>query len=211
MKDLDIRGAGNLLGAEQSGFIAEIGLEMYQKILQEAMQELKEDEFKDLFGDEDTGLFQRETQIETDLQILIPDHYVTSVHERLNLYNKINDLNSEEGMIAFEAGLEDRFGPVPYEVKELLRSVKLKWQAQQWAIEKLSMKRGRLKAYFSMRADPKFFASEKFGQIIAYVQRWPMRCKLHQSTTELMIQINDTNSAKQALQIFEEIKSIKVD
>lgn len=208
MKDLDIRGSGNLLGAEQSGFIAEIGLEMYQKILQEAMQELKEDEFKELFADEmeQQSFFIRETQIDTDLEILIPDRYVSSVNERLNLYNRINDLKTDEDIKAFEAGLEDRFGPVPYATKELLRTIKLKWVAQDLGIEKISLKRGKLKAYFSPRVDNKFFQSEVFGNIISYIQKYPIRCKLHQTEKELMLQVAEVKNVKDALQVFESIK-----
>jgi transcription-repair coupling factor (superfamily II helicase) len=203
MKDLDIRGAGNLLGAEQSGFIAEIGLEMYQKILQEAMQELKDDEFKDLFTEEDR-YFKKETQIETDLEILIPDVYVSSIHERLSLYSRINDLEKEEDIILFEAELEDRFGPVPYPVKEFLRSVRLRWLAQELHIEKISLKRGRMRAYF-YKERPEFFQSEVFGKVINYVQKLPLRCKLQQDEAGLMFQVAEIRSVKDALGIFKEV------
>ena len=204
MKDLDIRGAGNLLGGEQSGFIAEIGLEMYQKILQEAMHELKHDEFAGLFTEEDR-FFKKEIQMETDMEILIPDVYVSSIHERLNLYTRINDFDKEETIPLFEEELEDRFGAIPFEVKELLSSVRLKWKAQEFHIEKLSLKRGRMRAYFSQREDPKFFQSDMFGKIIAYVQQHPSRCKLQQDATGLMLQVGEIRAVKDALKVFEEL------
>lgn len=201
MKDMDIRGAGNILGGEQSGFIAEIGLEMYQKILQEAMQELKDDEFKDLFSGE--PIFKTETQIETDLEMYIPDRYVTSVNERLNLYNKINDLKNEAGLLAFENELEDRFGPVPKPTKELLNIVRLKWKLQELHIEKASIKRGRMKCYFSRRADEKFFQGDAFGNIVDYVQKFHQRARLQQEIDGLIFTVGDVLSAKAALAVFE--------
>jgi transcription-repair coupling factor (superfamily II helicase) len=200
MKDMDIRGAGNILGGEQSGFIAEIGLEMYQKILQEAMQELREDEFKDLFTGE--PVFKEETQIETDLELHIPDRYVTSVNERLNMYNKINDLQDEASLRTFEEELEDRFGPVPKPTKELLNIVRLKWILQDLKISKASLKRGRLKCWFSRRADEKFFQGDLFGYIIEYVQKYPRRSTLQQDADGLIFTVNDVLTAKNALELF---------
>ncbi len=204
MKDLDIRGAGNLLGAEQSGFIAEIGLEMYQKILQEAMRELKHDEFSGLYTEEDR-FFKKEITMETDLEILIPDLFVSSVNERLNLYNRINDLEKEEQILLFEEELEDRFGAIPFQVKELLNSVRLKWAAEKFHIDKLSLKRGRLRAYFSNTEDKTFFQSEIFGKIINFVQKYPTRCKLQQEESGLMFHIGEIKSIRDALKIFDEL------
>jgi transcription-repair coupling factor (superfamily II helicase) len=204
MKDMDIRGAGNILGGEQSGFIAEIGLEMYQKILQEAVQELREDEFKDLFADS-PPVFKHELQIETDLELHIPDRYVTSVNERLNLYNKINDLQNEQQLGAFELEMEDRFGPIPRATVELLNIVRLKWLLESLQMEKATLKRGRLKAYFLKRADEKFFQGDEFGKIIDYVQRFHQRAKLVQENEGLIFNVSDINSASQALAVFREI------
>ena len=206
MKDLDIRGAGNLLGAEQSGFIAEIGLEMYQKILQEAMMELKEDEFKELFaGEERPQYFARETQLDTDLELLIPDLYVSSVNERLNLYSKINDLDTEEQLLAFRDGLIDRFGQIPRQTRELLNAVRLKWLARDLAIEKLHLKRGKLRAEFSSRAGDTFFQSENFGGILKYVQLHPTRCKIQQKEGSLELVVHETKTVREALHILEEL------
>lgn len=204
MKDLDIRGAGNLLGAEQSGFIAEIGLEMYQKILEEAMQELKEDEFAELFADQPMQAV-RETQLETDLEILIPDLYVSSVNERLNLYNKINDLENEEQLAAFREGLIDRFGEIPRPTRELLSAIKLKWLARDLCIEKLSLKRGRLRADFSPRAGEGFYQSDRFGNIILFVQQHPTRCKINQKEKELELVVGDVKSVYEGLRVLEEL------
>lgn len=205
MKDLDIRGAGNLLGAEQSGFIAEIGLEMYQKILQEAMMELKEDEFRELFaGEEQPQYFAKETQLDTDLEILIPDLYVSSVNERLNLYSKMNDLDTEEQLLAFRDGLIDRFGTIPRQTRELLNAVRLKWLARDLNIEKLHLKRGRLRAEFSARVSD-FFQSDRFGDIIKYVQIHPTRCKLNQKDSHLELIIHEVKTVREALHLLEEL------
>jgi transcription-repair coupling factor (superfamily II helicase) len=203
MRDMDIRGAGNILGGEQSGFIAEIGLEMYQKILQEAMQELRDDEFQGLFTGE--PVFKQETLIETDLELHIPDRYVTSVNERLNLYNKINDLKNETALAAFESEMEDRFGPVPQPTKELLNIVRLKWILEDLYIEKASLKRGRLKCYFQKRADEKFYQSDKFGKVIEYVQKHHQRAKLQQDNDGLSLSVGDVNTARSAIQVFLEM------
>lgn len=205
MKDMDIRGAGNILGGEQSGFIAEIGLEMYQKILQEAMQELKDDEFKDLFMDQPPPKI--ETQIETDLEMHIPDRYVTSVNERLNLYNKINDINDIVSLSIFEEELQDRFGPIPVATRELLNIVKLKWALQSLNIAKASLKRGRLKCHFSSRADEKFFDGEAFGQIVEYVQKNHPRASLQQEADGIVFIVRDVTTAKGALAVFEVMAS----
>jgi transcription-repair coupling factor (superfamily II helicase) len=202
MKDMDIRGAGNILGAEQSGFIAEIGLEMYQKILQEAVYELKEDEFKDLFAD-NPPVFVKETQIETDLELHIPDRYVTSVNERLNLYNKINDLENEEQIKEFELEMEDRFGPVPKATRELLDLVRLKWVMQKLCIVKATLKRGRMKCYFDKKARQEFFQGEEFGKVIEYVQRYHQRAKLTQDNDELILTVGDVHTAKSGLVVFD--------
>src|SRR5690606_20249818 len=134
MRDLDIRGSGNLLGAEQSGFIAEIGFEMYNKILDEAVQELKDDEFGELFADEKDRKYVSFTQIDTDLEVLIPDEYVTNVSERYNLYNEIAKLKDEEQLLKFEKQLHDRFGPIPEPVFELFNTLRLQWLGKEIAL-----------------------------------------------------------------------------
>lgn len=136
MRDLDIRGSGNLLGAEQSGFIAEIGFEMYNKILDEAVQELKDDEFSELFAEDKNRKYVTFTQIDTDLEVMIPDAYVTNIGERYNLYNEIAKLENETQLIAFQKELEDRFGPVPQPVFELFNTLRLQWYGKEIGFEK---------------------------------------------------------------------------
>ncbi len=202
---MDIRGAGNLLGGEQSGFIAEIGLEMYQKILNEAIRELKHDEFKDLFTEQKDEPVT-ETQLETDLELLIPDRYVASVNERLVLYTKINDIENEEGLQSFSEELVDRFGPIPRQTKELLDTVRMKWIARHLCIEKLTLKRGRFKAVFSPRAGEKFFQSDVFGRVIAYIQEHPQRSKINQKEEGLEWMVNDMGRINNVLTLFKQIK-----
>lgn len=147
MRDLDIRGSGNLLGAEQSGFIAEIGFEMYHKILDEAIQELKDDEFTDLFADEKERKYVSFTQIDTDLEVLIPDEYVTNISERYNLYTELSKLENEEQLTAFARSMEDRFGPIPREVFELFNTLRLQWYGKQIGLEKFHTRKTHLKVF----------------------------------------------------------------
>src|SRR5438445_290120 len=131
MRDLDIRGAGNLLGGEQSGFISEIGYEMYHKILDEAITELKETDFAELFKEEtESKPFVRDCAIETDLEIMLPADYVNSVSERLLLYKDLDAINDEAGLQQFEAALRDRFGPLPHQAEELISTIRLRWMAE---------------------------------------------------------------------------------
>src|SRR3546814_16736932 len=137
MRDLDIRGAGNLLGAEQSGFIAEIGFEMYHKILDEAIQELKEEEFKDLFKDEKPKPYISFTQVDTDQEMHIPDEYVSSIAERYNLYTALSRIADEQQLEEFTTRLRDRFGPVPSKVEQLFDAMRLQWVAREIGFEKV--------------------------------------------------------------------------
>src|SRR5690606_13598031 len=174
MRDLDIRGSGNLLGAEQSGFIAEIGFEMYHKILDEAIQELKDDEFADLFKDVKPRDFVSFTQIDTDLEVLIPDEYVTQVAERYNLYNEIAKLENEEQLEAFRVAMRDRFGPVPHQVEELLNTLRLQWLGKEIGFDKISYKKHVLRGYFS--TNPGYFESDRFGKVLQFVQHNSTSC-----------------------------------
>ena len=143
MKDLEIRGAGDLLGGEQSGFINEMGFETYQKILQQAIEELKENEFKSIYNKDennDINFFTNEIQIDTDLEILIPDHYVNIVKERLALYQELSKIKTNIDLEEFEIKLRDRFGPLPLETVELIESVRLKWIVTKLGIERLIIK-----------------------------------------------------------------------
>lgn len=208
MKDLDIRGAGNLLGGEQSGFIADIGFEMYQKILNEAMEELRESEFKDLFAERNTDQFTqyvKDCVIETDLEIRIPDDYVNNVAERLSLYQKLDSLENKEALDQYAKTMEDRFGPLPKVVKELFHSFELRWLAQQMGIERLVMKSGSMVAYFISNPQSAYYDSELFQQMLRYIQKQPKDCKLSEKNDKLRLLYSNVNSIGQAIRRLEEI------
>ena len=208
MKDLDIRGAGNLLGGEQSGFIADIGFEMYQKILNEAMEELRESEFKDLFAERNTDQFKqyvKDCAIETDLEIRIPDDYVNNVAERLSLYQKLDSLENQEALDQYAKTLEDRFGPLPKVVKELFHSFELRWLAQEMGIERLVMKSGSMVAYFISNPQSAYYDSELFQQMLRYIQKQPKDCKLSEKNDKLRLIYSNVNSIGQAIKRLEEI------
>ncbi len=199
MRDLDIRGSGNLLGAEQSGFIAEIGFEMYHKILDEAIQELKEDEFKDLFKDEKPKPFISFTQIDTDLEVLIPDSYVTNITERYNLYTEISKLETEDELDAFALKLQDRFGPVPRPVRELLKTLKLQWLGKAIGFEKISFKKNSLKGYFISDQQSGYFETDQFTRLLQYVQQNPFDCNMKEVKNSLRISFENVTSLDDAI------------
>lgn len=203
MRDLDIRGSGNLLGAEQSGFIAEIGFEMYHKILDEAIQELKDDEFSDLFKDVKPRDFVPFTQIDTDLEVLIPDEYVTNVAERYNLYNEIAKLEDEQQLDAFKRSLRDRFGPVPHPVEELLNTLRLQWLGKQIGFEKISFKKNVLRGYFA--TNPGYFESDRFGKVLQFVQRNPTICNLKEVKGSLRIAFEQVLDIRAAIAILQDM------
>lgn len=205
MRDLDIRGAGNILGAEQSGFISEIGFDAYHKILNEAILELKSNDFKELFVEEikQDGYYVDSCTIETDLEIFIPDTYVSDIVERLKLYKRLDSIeeDSEAEKLKFE--LTDRFGKIPKQTEELFEVVKLKRLAKKLAIEKLFIKRGKMIAYFITDKESDFFQGEAFGKIIYHVQCYPQQCLLQESTERLTLtvsHIKDIHSAVLTLQ-----------
>jgi transcription-repair coupling factor (superfamily II helicase) len=170
MKDLEIRGAGDLLGAEQSGFINDIGFDTYQKILKEAIQELETNEFKDYFKNEKAEKFTIETQVDTDFEILFPNEYINVTSERLKLYNELASINTEADLIKFENELVDRFGVLPKPTIDLLNAVRLKWLAQELGFEKLVIKKGKMLAYFISNQDSPYFQTNIFRQILQKVQ-----------------------------------------
>jgi len=205
MRDLDIRGSGNLLGAEQSGFIAEIGFEMYHKILDEAIQELKSDEFKDLFKDEPARPFVSFTQVDTDLELYIPDDYVTNITERYNLYTELSKLDNEEQLKAFETALKDRFGPVPKPVKTMLNVLRLQWVAKKLAFEKLSYKKGILRGYFVADKKSAFFDSTMFNKVLQFAMLHPRICNLKEVKDSLRIAFENINNIDEAIETLEMI------
>jgi len=201
MRDLDIRGAGNILGAEQSGFISEIGFEMYQKILDEALFELKQKDFKELYQD-DQGLkheYVKDCQIETDLEVLIPDTYVSSISERLALYKELDSVGDEENLLLFQNRLIDRFGPVPAQVQELMNTVRLRWMAVQLGIERIVLKNAALKAYFISNPESDYFQSPVFAGILNFLKEHPHFCTLKETNNKLMIVISNITRVADAL------------
>jgi len=182
MRDLDIRGAGNLLGGEQSGFIAEIGFEMYQKILDEAIRELKRKEFKELFKEEiqQQDDFVKDCTIDTDLEILIPDDYVESITERLSLYSRLDNCESEKDLTDFHAELLDRFGPVPFQVEDLFTTVRCRKVAVELGFEKLLLKNETLRGFFVSNPESPYFHSETFAGILKFIQTQTNKAKLKQ-------------------------------
>ena len=206
MKDLEIRGAGDLLGGEQSGFINDIGFDAYQKILQEAVTELKENEFAELYADEAQQLvYLTDTQLDSDFELLYPDNYINSITERLNLYNELSNLKNEEELSQYEYRLIDRFGALPPQARDLLNSVRIKWLATQMGIERLVMKQGKMLGYFIADQQSKFYQSGAFQRVLAFVQRNSDKCHLNEKETRnglrLIITIDKITSIDKALRI----------
>ena len=201
MKDLEIRGAGDLLGGEQSGFINEIGFDTYQKILAEAIDELKEKEFKHLYTDaeKEKKNFVKETVIDTDFELLFPDDYVNNITERLNLYTKLNEIKDEITLQKFENELIDRFGELPQPAVDLFNSVRIKWVAIAMGLERVVMKKGKLVGYFVSDQQSAFYQSEAFTKVLQYVQS-------HSSTVKM--KEKQTRSGLRLILTFEGIVSI---
>ncbi|QXP73113.1 transcription-repair coupling factor [Tenacibaculum sp. AHE15PA] len=209
MKDLEIRGAGDLLGGEQSGFINDIGFDTYQKILQEAIVELKENEFKDLYPvDENVPKeYVKEVQIDTDFEILFPDDYVNSVTERLSLYNKLGTLTEEKELVEFESQITDRFGEYPTQVQDLLDSVRIKWLAKELGLEKVILKQKRMIGYFVSDQQSGFYQTPAFTKMLQYVQKNSKSCVMKEKKTKnglrlliTFIRIDSVNTALKILQ-----------
>ncbi len=206
MKDLEIRGAGDLLGGEQSGFINEIGFETYQKILSEAIDELKENEFKQLY-DEVEGhhdkVFVKETQIDADFELLFPDDYINNITERLNLYTELNQVKDEEGLNKFEAELIDRFGELPTQAEDLLTSVRIKWIANSMGLEKLILKKGKMIGYFIADQQSEYYQSATFTKILQFVQANVKICSMKEKQTRnglrLLLVFEGINTLEKAL------------
>ncbi|RAU84011.1 transcription-repair coupling factor [Pontibacter arcticus] len=206
MRDLDIRGAGNLLGGEQSGFITDLGFEMYHQILDDAVKELKETEFRDLFLGDNLEQFiepVRDCNIETDMEVLIPDWYVGNISERLNLYSKLDSTKDLQDLEKLRVNMVDRFGPLPEEVQKLIEIVQLRWQAQQLGFEKLTIKKETLKGYLPAVNNEPYFQSETFGHILSYVQQHPRKSRLKEAKDKLIVIVEDIRSVADAKKVFE--------
>ncbi|MBX9779355.1 MAG: transcription-repair coupling factor [Chitinophagaceae bacterium] len=196
MRDLDIRGAGNLLGGEQSGFMTEIGFEMYQKILEEAIRELKRTSFKELFKEEISKQddFVSDCTIDTDLEILIPDDYVESISERLSLYTKLDNCEDEKELAAFHVSMIDRFGPMPSAVEDLFITVRCRWLAVDLGFEKMTLKDETLRCYFINRPDSPYFESDLFKRVLAYLQTGTNKARLKQTGKMFLLVVDDIKS-----------------
>ncbi len=206
MRDLDIRGAGNLLGAEQSGFINDIGFETYHKILDEAIEELKETEFKDIFEKPDAEkVYVKECQIESDLEILLPVEYVDSSAERISLYNELDHIDTEEGLMRFTDQLIDRFGPVPPQANELINTVRLRWVARDLGFEKIVLKHNDMTGYFLEDKDSGYFDSEVFQKILTYGSTHIKRCQFKEQNGKNVLIIKAIDRVKDALEVLREI------
>ena len=219
MQDLDIRGAGNMLGAEQSGFIADLGYETYQKILSEAVHELKTDEFADLYAEElkaEGGVisgeqFVDECQVESDLELLLPATYVTGSSERMLLYRELDSLTLDKDVEDFRTRLIDRFGPIPSETEELLRIVPLRRLAARLGAEKVFLKGGRMSLFFVSNPDSPYYQSQAFGKVIAYMMKYTRRCDLREQNTRRSMLVKDVKNVETAVSVLREIVAMQVE
>ena len=210
MKDLEIRGAGDLLGGEQSGFINEIGFDTYQKILNEAIDELKENEFKDLYPEEndiETKEYVKDLQIDTDFELLFSDEYINNVSERLSLYNELGAVKNEEELIVFQNKLIDRFGQMPPRAKALMNSIRIKWIATRLGIEKLVMKKGKMIGYFVSDQQSDYYQSKRFTNMLQFVQKNSAICKIKEKETpaglRLLLTFDNVKNTRTALEFME--------
>ncbi len=213
MRDLDIRGAGDLLGGEQSGFISELGFDMYQKILSEAVQELKEESFAELFEEERKAdrRYVSEAAIETDFALMIPDHYVNDIPERISLYRELDDLDHESELAAFKERLEDRFGPLPQETEDLIDTIRLRWLAEFLGMEKIVLKGGKLIAAFIANEDSAFFQGATFARILNYLKNHAKDTKMYQRNGALRMSIEGIQSTLAALRLLEDIAGLRAE
>jgi transcription-repair coupling factor (superfamily II helicase) len=208
MKDLEIRGAGDLLGGEQSGFINEIGFDTYQKIMNEAIEELKENEFKDLYPTEnnlETKEYVKDLQIETDFELLFSDEYINNISERLSLYSELGTIKNEEELQLFQTKLIDRFGPMPPRAIALMNSIRIKWIATQVGIEKLVMKQGKMIGYFVSDQQSDYYQSKRFMSVMNFVQKQSSICKIKEKETKtglkLLLTFDNVKSTRRALEL----------
>jgi transcription-repair coupling factor (superfamily II helicase) len=206
MRDLDIRGAGDILGGEQSGFISEIGFDMYHKILDEAITELKENDFRELYYKEDEEIeFVKECTIETDLELMIPDEYIINITERLSLYKELDNLETDEELTAFKTRLVDRFGEIPEPTVELINTIKLRRIAKHIGFEKMILKQQKLIAYFIANQDSPYFQSTEFTKLLQYLQFNPRLVRMKENKGKLSIVFDNVGSISKALNILEPI------
>ncbi|MDB8920722.1 transcription-repair coupling factor [Parabacteroides merdae] len=216
MQDLDIRGAGNMLGAEQSGFIADLGYETYQKILEEAVDELKAEEFADLYSNAtenrpDTGSeYVRETYIESDLELMFPPTYIPNDSERVSLYRELDKMEEERDILAFTERLKDRFGKVPKEGKELIRVVRLRRMAKMLGMEKVILKKGQMSIFLVTNPESPYYESEAFDKLLGFIQKHPRECTLREQNGKRSIVIKNVPTVEVACNYLDEIGKVQI-
>ena len=211
LQDLDIRGAGNMLGAEQSGFIADLGYETYQKILKEAIHELKTSEFQDLEefkaqqqpGTADASGYVEECTVESDLDMFFPDSYVPNGSERILLYRELDSMEREQDIKRFKERLEDRFGHIPQPALELIRVVSLRRMARELGIERIFLKGGRMSLFFVSNLDSPYYQSEPFGRVLAYAAENPMQCRLREESGKRSLLLTDIPNVETAISVLQ--------
>jgi transcription-repair coupling factor (superfamily II helicase) len=211
MQDLDIRGAGNMLGAEQSGFIADLGYETYQKILNEAVHELKDEEFADLYADERAESdsltnFVTDCQIDSDLELMFSSDYIENVSERISLYRELDSITDENELLEFEKRLEDRFGKIPPEGKSLILVVRLRWKAMQYGVEKLVLKNERMTVFLVSNPQSPYYQSPVFGSLLQYMASHPRKCQLREQNGRRSVVFMDVRTVERAWEVFGEMR-----
>ena len=205
MRDLDIRGAGDLLGADQSGFINDIGFDTYQKILNEAIEELKQEKFDSLLSDKKDKFYVKDCQIDTDLQILIPDNYVANVNERLSLYKEINNTENEKDINNFSVKIKDRFGKIPEEVENLFNILRLKWIAKNIGFERIILKENTMRAFLPLKSQLNYYNSNEFQKVLNYLKLNNNHCEIKEIKEKLCLKILFIDSAHVALKACQNI------
>ena len=208
MRDLDIRGAGNILGAEQSGFINDIGFETYHKILDEAILELKETEFQDIFDKEEEKSYVADCTIETDMEVRFPADYINSTQERVSLYSELDRTKTEESLMKFTDHLIDRFGPIPKQVNDLLNTVRLRWIAKDLGFEKILLRHHNMMAYFVSNPESKYFESATFQKIMQYIMSHPKRTAVKEANDKLQLTVKEVSTVTQALVLLHNMEAI---
>lgn len=205
LRDLDIRGAGDLLGGEQSGFISDIGYEMYQRIIDEAIRELKSKQFKSLYAEQPVDVLPTDCLIDTDMELLIPDSYVSNVSERLSLYKELDSIENDDQLASFSKKLMDMFGKIPESTRELILSIKLRKLARNIGFEKISLKNNKLIGHFVSDPHSDYFSSDHFSKVLNYVQNHPQTCKMKQQSDKLSITMANIPSIIEGIKVMEEV------
>ena len=205
MRDLDIRGAGDLLGADQSGFINDIGFETYQKILNEAIEELKREKFQKLFNEEKEQFYVKDCQLDTDLEILIPDTYVSNISERLNLYKELNNFTKEEEITAFIERLKDRFGAIPAAINNVCDGLRLRWLSKRIGFERVILKNKSMRSYFPSQKNSNYYNSDSFKLVLDFLKYNSKNCEMIEKKEKLSIIVKNIPSIKDALRICNKI------